>query len=45
MLVALRGVKPKADKPSWWKPGSEMMNFLADMSLFLGFIELCFISL
>jgi len=42
VLVALKGVQPKADEPSWWKPGSEMMNFLADPSLFLGFIELSF---
>lgn len=45
MPVALRGVKPKADKPSLWKPESEMLNFLADPSLFLGLIELSFISL
>lgn len=46
MPVALRGVKPKADKLSLWKPESEILNFfLADPSLFLGLIELSFISL
>jgi len=45
MPVALRGIKPKADKPSRWKPESEIMNFLADPSLFLGLMELSFVSL
>lgn len=32
MLVALRGVKPKADKPSWWEPESKMMIFFFSRS-------------
>lgn len=33
MLVALRGVKPKADKPSWWDPESEMNFFFSRSKL------------
>lgn len=42
MFVALVGVKPKQTGPAG---GNEILHFLADPDLFIGFIELSLVSL